>query len=488
MRSLYNTAVKRYINKISSNSAKMKVILPIILLLSAFAFVYSGSLARQESNSNTLLLHHKDVQQKHLKSEKHLIRFGHTLSETLHAVIQSKIAAKQDLNDILNQFFGIATQILSATRDYINRALERKYGIDDEATKTFQDLADIFNISVNLNKVSSYHINDSVRDSIEQGVKIYKHIFSYFLNRVLKENNINISNCKVPNSNVSAPDGWHPFFVVLKFFQGRFACIYSKRFEHDKTITDIERNIYRKFFDIVMKLYETDTLINEEDKDALKTSMKYFLQQVRKLNFSRAINNAVEDLTNIFVKVLCGEQLSLRDKYLAVKSSITISIAQLRGNNDIFSLINNRRTRLFMSSLYPIAFKIGLKEYVKYLRNNSDKPISPNSRSFLKNISPLVKGLFINILNYVRYATKKLPRYMIIQVITQHQSTEHKEEHPKTSIVYPYRAEHMSERNYNKGKHSKNKYANQKLIHLLLFNIRKFAGSKTGNTQSRDFE
>ena len=182
--------------------------------------------------------------------------------------------------------------------------------------------------------------------------------------------------------------------------------------------------------------------------------MKYFLQQVRKLNFSKAIDNAVEDLTNIFVKVLCGEQLSLWDKYLAVKSSITIYVAQLRGNNVIFSLINNRRTLLFMSSLYPIALKIGLKEYVKGLRNNSDKILSPNSRSILTNIFPLVKGLSSNILNYVRNAFKKLPRYMIIQVITQHQTNEHKEEHPKTCIVCPYR-HIMSERSFNKVKSSK---------------------------------
>ena len=144
----------------------------------------------------------------------------------------------------------------------------------------------------------------------------------------------------------------------------------------------------------------------------------------------------------------------LWDKYLAVKSSITIYVAQLRGNNVIFSLINNRRTLLFMSSLYPIALKIGLKEYVKGLRNNSDKILSPNSRSILTNIFPLVKGLSSNILNYVRNAFKKLPRYMIIQVITQHQTNEHKEEHPKTCIVCPYR-HIMSERSFNKVKSSK---------------------------------
>ena len=145
MRSLYNTAVKKYINKISSNSAKMKVVVPIILLISAFTFVYSGSFARQGSNSNPLLLHLKDVQQKNLKSEKILMdnvqwlsnnekhkqkgRFRHTLSETLHAVIQSEIAAKQNLNDILNQLVGILTQTLSAISDYINKALEKNMAL-----------------------------------------------------------------------------------------------------------------------------------------------------------------------------------------------------------------------------------------------------------------------------------------------------------------------------------------------------------------------
>ena len=464
----------------------MKVVLPIILLISAFTFVYSGSFARQGSNSNPLLLHLKDVQQKNRKYEKNFKRLGHTLSETLHAVIQSEIAAKQDLQDILNQLVGILTQTLSATSDYIYHSLEKKYGIDDEWTQTFQHIADIFHIGANLSKVDSYRIDDGVRDGIKQVAEKVQYILSYLFNRVLKEKNIDISDCKMPNRNVNAPDGWQPIFVVMKFFQGRYDCIYSKRFEHDKTMTDIERNTYRIFFDIVMKLYETDTLINEEDKDKLKTSMKYFLQQVRKLNFSKAIDNAVEDLTNIFVKVLCGEQLSLWDKYLAVKSSITIYVAQLRGNNVIFSLITNRRTLLFMSSLYPIALKIGLKEYVKGLRNNSDKTLSPKSLSILTNIFPLVKGLSSYILNYIRNAVKKLPRYKIIQVITQHQTTEHMEEHPKTCIVCPYR--HMSERSFNKRKSSKDKYANQKLIHLLLFYIKKFAGSKTGNTQSRDFE
>ena len=92
------------------------------------------------------------------------------------------------------------TQTLSATSDYIYHALERKYGIDDKTTQTIQHfIADFFHIGVNFNKVDSYRIDDSVRDGIKQDAEKVQYILNYFLNKVLKEKNIDISDCKIPN-------------------------------------------------------------------------------------------------------------------------------------------------------------------------------------------------------------------------------------------------------------------------------------------------
>lgn len=76
----------------------------------------------------------------------------------------------------------------------------------------------------------------------------------------------------------------------------------------------------------------------------------------------------------------------------------------------MFTLIFNRKTNLCMSSLYPIALKIGIKKLTKGIKSNSEKTLSSRTREFLINSFPKVKDLLNNFLQHLKSGFKNYPQ------------------------------------------------------------------------------
>ena len=163
--------------------------------------------------------------------------------------------------------------------------------------------------------------------------------------------------------------------------------------------------MYKNFFDLVIKLYETKYLTADVDKTNLRKSLNYFLEQVNKLNFSLAYRNDVKMLTNTFFKLFTGEHLTVTDKASALKSFFTLFLAaQFRGISIYSNLLYNRQTAVFLTSLSPIAMKIGLREYINGLKERKHINLSSNTRMILNQLLPTLNNLMNNILqNFLKF-------------------------------------------------------------------------------------
>ncbi len=312
---------------------------------------------------------------------------------------------KQDIKNLYQKLVGVGSKILSSVGDYLYDYFSKKYGIDDELHKVVRGIADIFRISAGLSNADSHIIDFKVKDGITNVRNILEGMFSYIYGRVIRKENFDISDCKQVDSNVVAPDGWGPLFQVLKLNQQNFTCLFFKKAERDNSLTTADKNMYKNFFDLVIKLYETKYLTADVDKTNLRKSLNYFLEQVNKLNFSLAYRNDVKMLTNTFFKLFTGEHLTVTDKASALKSFFTLFLAaQFRGISIYSNLLYNRQTAVFLTSLSPIAMKIGLREYINGLKERKHINLSSNTRMILNQLLPTLNNLMNNILqNFLKF-------------------------------------------------------------------------------------
>ncbi len=322
-----------------------------------------------------------------------------------------KFIKKQDVNNLYQELIEVGSKFLNSVGDYIYNHYDKKYGIDDELHKVVQGIADIFHSAAGFTKVDSSIIDFKVKEGITKGSFILERIFSYLYGRVIKEKKFDVSDCKQADATVDAPDGWAPLFQVLKFYQQNFTCLFFKKAERDNSLTIAELNMFKNFFDLVIKLYETEHLVADVDKLNLRKSLDYFMEAVHKLNLSRTYKNDVKTLINVFFKVLTGEQLTFIDKALALKSFFTLYIAQFKGISVFRTLLFHRHTSVFMTSLSPIAMKVGLREYVNSLKQRKHINLSSNTRMILNQLLPMLKNLINSILQNLSKFVGMQPKY-----------------------------------------------------------------------------
>ncbi len=343
---------------------------------------------------------------------------------------------KQDVSDFYHELAGISSKILSSIGNLLYKIFDKKYGIDDEFHKVMREMANIFYIAASLNNADSYRVDSEVKEGVQKASRIAERILSYLYGRFIRKGTFDISDCKPASAVVDAPDGWAPPFQVLKYYQQNFTCLFFKKAERDNSLTTVEIDMFKTFFDLVIKLYETEYLTADVDKTNLKKSLDYFLEQVNKLNFSQTYKNDVKTLTNIFFKVLTGELLTLTDKAFALKSFLNIYIAQLRGMYVFRNLLYNHKTAAFLRSLAPIAMKIGLREYIRNLKQRKHIDLSSNTRMILNQLLPMLKNFRNTTLQYLLKFDGILPKYFPDMQFKRRAATEQKVSEHNNGVAF----------------------------------------------------
>jgi len=322
--------------------------------------------------------------------------------------------SNDDLLDLLKSLIEKNRMALNATGNYLFNLFDKKYGIDDELHKVYRQISDIFHTfsdQDDLSGVDSYIITDPLRKAIKKISKTIFFIKNYVAQRIIKENHIDISDCPM-NDLVNAPDGFEPLFKVFKYFDLQSQCVYFKVTKDNDTV----KNIYRDFFEVTNKLYNTDTLSDEEDREKWERSMSFFIKQVRSLNLSEANKNAVEVLTNAFTQTIFNEKLSFIQKLRVFKSIGTLLYSRLRGKSVMVTLWRYKKTHIFVTTLYPIAVKMGLKQYISALEARKNIKLSSNTRSLLRNIYPSFGKVLDYITSFISNSSKTVaPRYTAAQ-------------------------------------------------------------------------
>ncbi len=357
----------------------------------------------------------------------------HKEKEKIQILVQSPLSSgtltkKQDVADLhheLTDIVGIGSKVMNFLGNLVYRLYEKKYGIDDKLLEVLREAAEIFYIGAGLNTVDSYRIDSNVREGIQRASLIVERILSYLNGLLIRKEKLDIRDCKPTDATVAAPDGWAPLFQVLKFNQQNVTCLFFKKAERDNSLTFAEKNMFKSFFDLVMKLYETEYLTDDADKLNLKKLLDYFLWQVNQFNMSQMYKNDVKTLTDVFFKVLTGEQLTFADKAFALKSFFTIYIAGFRGIHVYRNLLFNHHTSVFLTSLSPIAMRIGLTEYIKVLKQRKHVDLNSNTRKILNQLLPMVKNLinaiFQSILNSDGMQQKLFPNMQLKKRISTEQ-------------------------------------------------------------------
>ena len=353
------------------------------------------ALSQQDSLSRVSLLPHK------LKDSNNPL--GSQNSKVIQKKVKmafSPVMNQDDLYRLLQGILNTMVQVIQKLADDFYNLFRPDYGINNPIFKKMQKFADVIrqiSYMFSANRTSSCILHDEDRLLIISISNQVNDIVDYFWKIALVKAKLNISDCPV-SSKVKALDGLQTLFVIYKKILAQFACIFLKRLDNNFTVSDITKASYKNYFDVIYKLYESETLNKEEDKIALKKSMDFFLEQLNEVQLNSGAKKALTQLIHIFIKLVTGEKFTIPDRILAIKNGIIMMMGFITGSTDI--LLQDKRVAILYQSLFPIVAKIGMSEYFKACKRRG-KELSYLSRAFLTNTLPLFKEFVSYLLHFV---------------------------------------------------------------------------------------